>query len=276
MNRKGSLGAYVFLGFGAFLAGFPILWLVVSSLKPQSQFANPVPSLGSLTFENYVVAFTESDVGRWALNSLLIAVSTTILGLFICSMAAFSFARYQFRGKGVLFAAIVATVAFPDYITLIPVFVIERELHLLNTTAAVVLPLAAHALGVFLMRQYIAQLPGELFDAFRIDGSNEWRAYWSLAMPLVRPGLGATGLVIFLAAWNAYLLPLVVLRSPQRFTMPLGLAATHSQLLTGNQSIDPWAILTVGSVVSIVPLAACLIVMQRNFISGLTTGAVKA
>lgn len=274
--RRHNPVTYVFLGVATLLALFPVYWLVISSLKPQSQFANPFPSIESLYFDNYVLAFTQSGVAVWLMNSTIIAILTTLLGLLVCSLAAFAFARYQFRGKNVLFAAVIATVAIPDYITLIPVFVIERQLGLLNTFAAVVLPLSASALGLFLMRQYFSQLPVELFDALRIDGGGEWRAYWSVAMPLVRPGLGAAGLLIFLGAWNAYLLPLVVLRSPQFFTMPLGLAATQSQLQQGNQSIDPWAILTVGSVVSIIPLAVCLIVMQRSFISGLTSGAVKS
>ena len=259
----------------ALFIGVPLYWLIVSSLKPTSDLGDPSPIPKTLTIENYVVALGQTDIPRWLLNTSIIAVATTALGLLICSMAAYAFARYRFRGRTVIFAVILASLALPEYVTVLPSFVIMRQLGLLNTFLAVILPLAAHALPVFLLRQYISQLPEEMFDASRVDGASAWRTYAGLTLPLIRPGLAASGLIIFLASWNSYLLPLVMLRDPGLFTMPIGLAFIHSQLAAGAPAYDPWAALTAGTVISALPLVLCLLVMQRQFISGLTQGAVR-
>lgn len=256
------------------VAALPLYWLVVSSLKPTDQLGSVEIIPPEITLDNYAAAF-DSKIPRWMLNTLGIAVLTTGLGIAIAALAAFGFARYRFRGQTVLFALVLASLAIPEYATVIPQFTIMRQAHLLNTWAAVILPLAANALVLFLLRQYFSQLPEELFDAARLDGAGEFRLFWTVALPLVRPGLGAAGLLLFLSSWNAYLLPLVMLTNSDQFTMPIGLAFLHSQLNFGFVEVSPWGAITAGTVLSTIPLILCLMFMQRQFIGGLTAGAVK-
>jgi ABC-type glycerol-3-phosphate transport system permease component len=225
--------------------------------------------------DNYIIALSDTAIPRWLGNTLLIAVITTVLGLAVSALAAFSFARHRFPGRTVLFAAVIASLAIPEYVTVIPQYLIMRELGLLNSYAAVVLPLAAHALTLFLLRQYFQQLPDELFDAARLDGAGEWLTFLKVAFPLIRPGIAAAGLMLFLSSWNAYLLPLIMMQSSEQFTLPMGLAFLHSQIQLGDAVISPWSAITDGTVLSLLPLVICLLAMQRHFIAGITQGAVR-
>lgn len=264
----------IFLAVLVVVAALPIYWLIVSSLKPSDELGSVELFPTNLTLENYGFAL-DSQIPRWMANTLGIAVLTTLLGLVIAALAAFGFARYRFRGQTILFALVLASLAIPEYATVIPQFAIMRQAGLLNTWLAVILPLAANALVLFLLRQYFSQLPEELFDAGRLDGGGEFRLFWTVALPLVRPGLGAAGLLLFLSSWNAYLLPLVMLTNSDQFTMPIGLAFLHSQLNFGIIEQSPWGAITAGTVISTLPLILCLLFMQRQFIGGLTAGAVK-
>ena len=254
---------------------FPLYWLVVSSLKPSSRLGEVSLIPSEVTLDNYAAAFS-GPVPGWMLNTLGIALGTTALGVVVASLAAFGFARYKFRGQSLLFGLVIASLAIPEYALVLPQFAIMRQFGLLNTWAAVILPLAANALVLFLLRQYFSQLPEELFDAGRLDGAGELRLFWTVAVPLVRPGLGAAALLLFLNAWNAYLLPLVMLTRSEQFTMPVGLAFLHSQLNFSIVEESPWGAITAGTVLSTIPLIICLLVMQRHFIGGLTAGAVKS
>ncbi|GAA2249337.1 carbohydrate ABC transporter permease [Herbiconiux moechotypicola] len=254
---------------------FPLYWLVISSLKPSTLLGEVSLIPSQLTLDNYRAALA-GPIPGWMLNTIGIALCTTALGVTVASLAAFGFARYRFRGRTILFGIVLASLAIPEYALVLPQFTIMRQFGLLNTWAAVILPLAANALVLFLLRQYFAQLPEELFDAARLDGAGELRLFWTVAVPLVRPGLGAAALLLFLNAWNAYLLPLVMLTSSDQFTMPIGLAFLHSQLNFSIVEESPWGAITAGTVISTVPLIVCLLVMQRHFIGGLTAGAVKS
>ncbi|WP_157987916.1 carbohydrate ABC transporter permease [Jiangella endophytica] len=269
------LGRGTVVGLIVVVAAFPLYWLLISSLKPSTRLGEVALIPSSVTVENFVAAF-DTQIPRWMANTFGIALLTTLLGVTVAALAGFGFARYRFRGRSVLFAMVLASLAIPEYALVLPQFTIMRQFGLLNTWAAVILPLAANALVLFLLRQYFSQLPEELFDAARLDGSGEFRLFWTVALPLVRPGLGAAGLLLFLNAWNAYLLPLVMLTNSDQFTMPIGLAFLHSQLNFGIVQQSPWGAITAGTVISIVPLILCLLVMQRQFIGSLTAGAVKA
>ncbi|SFZ83023.1 sn-glycerol 3-phosphate transport system permease protein [Devosia enhydra] len=275
LSLPGRLATWAFVGLVTLICALPLYWLILSSIKPVELLAQVSLIPQQVTLQNYAEAFA-SPVPRWLFNTVLIAVLTTALGLAVATLAAFGFARYRFRGKTVLFALVIASLAIPEYASVLPTFAIMRELGLLNTYAAVVLPMAANALVLFLLRQYFTQLPAELFDAARIDGASEIRVFWSVALPLVRPGLGAAGLILFLSSWNAYLLPLVMMSRTEEFTIPVGLAFLHSQLNTGYMEISPWGAVTAGTVLSIMPLIICLMLMQRHFVAGLTAGAVKS
>ena len=270
----GRVALGIFVALVTLLCAIPLYWLLVSSFKPIEHLAQVSVLPTVVTFDNYVQAFN-SQVPRWLLNTLFITVLTTALGLVVASLAAFGFARYHFRGRTVLFAIVLVSLAIPEYASVLPQFLIMRQFGLLNTYAAVVLPMAANALALFLLRQYFSQLPEDLFDAARLDGASEFRAFLTIGVPLVAPGLGAAGLILFLSAWNAYLLPLVMLNRSEEFTIPVGLAFLHSQLNVGYMEHSPWGPVIAGTVLSILPIIVCLLLMQRFFIRGLTAGAVK-
>jgi ABC-type glycerol-3-phosphate transport system permease component len=272
LGGRAALG--IFVALVTLVCAIPLYWLLVSSFKPIEHLAQVSLLPSVVTLDNYVQAFN-SQVPRWLLNTLFITVLTTALGLVVASLAAFGFARYRFRGRTVLFAIVLVSLAIPEYASVLPQFLIMRQFGLLNTYAAVVLPMAANALALFLLRQYFSQLPEDLFDAARLDGASEFRAFLTIGVPLVAPGLGAAGLILFLSAWNAYLLPLVMLNRSEEFTIPVGLAFLHSQLNVGYMEHSPWGPVIAGTVLSILPIIVCLLLMQRFFIRGLTAGAVK-
>jgi ABC-type glycerol-3-phosphate transport system permease component len=274
LSLGGRIALGAFIALVALACAVPLYWLLVSSLKPIEELAQVSLLPRSATLDNYVQAFG-SDVPRWLLNTVTITILTTALGLMVASLAAFGFARYRFRGRTVLFALVLGSLAIPEYASVLPQFLIMRSFGLLNTYAAVILPMAANALALFLLRQYFTQLPEELFDAARLDGAGEFRAFVSIGLPLVAPGLGAAGLILFLSAWNAYLLPLVMLNRSEEFTIPVGLAFLHSQLNVGYIEHSPWGPVIAGTVLSILPIIICLMLTQRFFIRGLTAGAVK-
>lgn len=274
LTLGGRIGLGFFIGLVVVICALPLYWLLVSSLKPIEQLAQVTLFPPDPTLQNYVDAFN-SDVPRWLLNTIVITLLTTALGLALAALAAFGFARYRFPGRTILFGLVLASLAIPEYASVLPQFLIMREFGLLNTTAAVVLPMAANALALFLLRQYFSQLPEEVFDAARLDGAGEFRAFLTIGLPLVAPGLGAAGLILFLSAWNAYLLPLVMLSRTEEFTIPVGLAFLHSQVDVGYLTVSPWGPVIAGTVLSILPIIVCLMLMQRFFIRGLTAGAVK-
>lgn len=274
LTWRGRLALGIFVVAVTLACAVPLYWLLMSSFRPVEQLAQVSLIPSALTLDNYRQAFA-SDVPRWLLNTLIITIATTGLGLVVASLAAFGFARYSFRGRTVLFAAVLLSLAIPEYASVLPQFLIMRQFGLLNTYAAVILPMAANALALFLLRQYFSQLPEELFDAARLDGASELRAFTTIALPLVAPGLGAAGLILFLSAWNAYLLPLVMLNRTEDFTIPVGIAFLHSQLNVGYMEHSPWGPVIAGTVLSILPIIICLMIMQRFFIRGLTAGAVK-
>lgn len=270
----GRIAVGAFLGTTVIFTAFPLYWLAVSSLKPPSDIGLVSLVPRRITLENYLTTFN-SQIPSWMFNSFAVSILTTLIGLSVAALGGFAFARYRFRGRQLLFGMVLASLAIPEYATVIPQFAIMRELGLLNTWAAVILPLSANALVLFLLRQYFSQLPQELFDAARLDGSSEWRVFKSVALPLVRPGLGAAGLLLFLSSWNAYLLPLVMLTDSSQFTIPIGLSFVHSQLDFGVSDQSPWSLITAGTMLATLPLIFALLMMQRQFIGGLTAGAVK-
>jgi ABC-type glycerol-3-phosphate transport system permease component len=274
LSLSGRLGLWAFIGAVTLLCALPLYWLLVSSFKPIEDLAQATLIPAEPTLDNYIQAF-DSDVPRWLWNTIVITVTTTLLGLVVAALAAFAFARYKFRGRTILFAAVLFSLAIPEYASVLPQFLIMRSFGLLNTYAAVILPMAANALALFLLRQYFMQLPEELFDAARLDGAGEFRAFLTIGVPLIAPGLGAAGLILFLSAWNAYLLPLVMLNRSEEFTIPVGLAFLHSQINISYLEHSPWGPVIAGTVLSILPLIVCLMLMQRFFIRGLTSGAVK-
>ncbi|WP_019997715.1 carbohydrate ABC transporter permease [Aureimonas ureilytica] len=204
-------------------------------------------------------------------NSVLVALAYALLSAGLSSLAGYAFARYSFRGKGALFGLLVATLTVPYAVVIIPQYVlVARDLSLANTLIAVVVPPLFNALGVLFMRQTFLGLPQEIVEAARLDGASELRIFLRIALPLVRPALAALFIILFLASWNNYLWPLLVAPDPAARTAPVALGS----LITVN-SVPPWGALMSGATLMTVPMVALFVFLQRQFVSGITAGAVK-
>jgi ABC-type glycerol-3-phosphate transport system permease component len=247
----------------------PVLWAILSAFKSRADiFAGDVwPRRWSL--ENFDDLLSKTLYLRWMLNSLVVALASTALGLLFCSLGGYAFAKFDFPGKTVMFWIVIASVSIPAFTTVIPLFGWLARLGLLDTYIVLILPFAANAFGIFLMRQYAVAIPTELLDAGRIDGAGEFRLYWSVVLPLLRPALGTVGVLIFIASWNSYIWPLVMMRTDEMLTLPVGVAT-----LKGDQ-LPEYGMLMAASVLSSVPIIIAFLIMQRQFIAGLTQGAVK-
>jgi len=202
--------------------------------------------------------------------SFYVAGMTTALNLLLCSMAGFAFAVYEFRGKRGLFAFVVASMMLPSFLNMIPSFMVMDLLGWIDQPRALYVPGAAGALGIFLMRQYIGSaIPRDLIDAARVDGCGEFHIYWRVVLPLTGPALGTLGLITFIASWNNFVAPLVVMRSVENYTVPLALRSMQSPNDT------EWGALMAGSAIAMLPLLVAFVFSARRLVAGLTAGAVR-
>ena len=203
--------------------------------------------------------------------SVYVGLLTTALSLLFCSMAGFAFANYEFRFKKTLFSLVMATMLIPAFLGMIPSFMIMDALGWIDQPRALYLPAAAPAMGIFLMRQYIeSAIPRELIEAARMDGCSEWGIYWRILVPLLGPAFGTLGLVTFIASWNNFIGPLIVMRSVEHYTFPLALRSVQNPVDT------EWGALMAGAVVAVLPLFVIFIFSSKRLIAGLTAGAIKS
>ncbi len=202
--------------------------------------------------------------------SLYVASMTTALNLLLCSLAGYAFAIYEFRFKRALFAVVLGSMMLPAFLHMIPSFMVMDALGWIDEPRALYVPAAASALGIFLMRQYIGSaIPPDLIDAARIDGCGEFRIFWSIVLPLLTPALGTLGLITFIASWNNFVAPLVVMRSAEHYTLPLALRSMQAPNNT------EWGALMIGSAIAMLPLLVAYLFSARRLVAGLTSGAVR-
>ncbi|MGM7723345.1 carbohydrate ABC transporter permease [Metabacillus sp. Hm71] len=258
----------------SFIALFPILNLLISSFRPSSELMRNGISLvfdpSTMSLDNYLYIFSQGgNYWSWFTNSLVISVITIVLSLFFSSMVGYALALYDFKGKNLIFGFVLFILMVPFEILMLPLFQLMINLNLINTYTAVILPAVVAPVAVFFFRQYALGLPKELMDAARIDGANEYGIFFKIMLPLMAPSMAAMAILQGLGSWNNFLWPLIVLRSNDMFTLPIGLAT----LLTpyGNN----YDILIAGSVMTIVPIIILFIFFQRYFVAGLTVGGVK-
>ena len=221
------------------------------------------------TLENYRTLISEHPFWRWMVNSFLVASTVTIIKVFIDSMAGYAFAKMRFWGREPLFLVVLLSLMIPTASVLIPLFIIVRELHLLNTYWALILPGLASPIGIFMMRQFIESLPNDLENAARLDGCSEFQIYRRIILPLIKPGLVVLGVFTFMTQWTSYLWPLVVITRPEIATLTLG-----SRTLTSQFSQD-YGVNGAFSVLSMLPMILVFIFLQRYFIAGSIAGALK-
>jgi ABC-type glycerol-3-phosphate transport system permease component len=262
---------YALLGVFSLVVAIPLLWTVSTALKTLPEVGrDPVTWYPHQpTLENFVEAWRILHLGRVLLNTLFVCVTVTVLIVFISALAGYAFAKRRFAGRGVLFALIIGLMTLPSGVLLLPTYLMIQRVGLVNNLWGLILPFAVTPLGIFLMRQFISQVPDELLEAGRIDGLGEFGLFRQVVLPLVRPGLAALAILEFVNNWNSFAIPLVVINDPNRFTINLALG-----LLLQGFAI-PWNQVMAVTAISIVPIAIVYLVLQRYFVSGALSGAVK-
>lgn len=261
---------YVGLLAGALVMLFPFLWTFVTSITTDGNLAGgPTLVVEDPTLDAYRTLFDTLPMWRIVLNSFGIAIAATVLQLITGSMAAYGFARLRFRGRNVVFGIYLATLMVPLQVLVVPLFIQMSRFDLNDTYFALLAPSVASAFGIFLLKQAMESVPRELDEAATIDGANHLRIYVTIILPLVRPGLATLAVFAFMSSWNNFIWPLVVIRSPELMTLPLGLATLQGRFTT------EWNVVMAGSVVSIVPIALVYIFAQRHIIAGMAHTGLK-
>jgi multiple sugar transport system permease protein len=265
------VGLHALLIAGALLTALPLWWMVAASLMPSGEANSFPPRLwpSAPTLDQYRLLFERLHLGRPALNSLLIAGLGTALGLLFNAMAGYAFAKLPFRGRARIFQGLVAALIIPGQIAMLPLFLLLKQLGLVNTYAGVIVPSLASIFGIFLVRQYVQGIPDSLLDAARVDGASEWRIFRSIVLPSARPILVTLGVFTFMGAWNDFLWPLVILSDADRYTLPVALAN-----LVG-EHVQDTELMMAGAVLTVLPVVLLFLALQRFYIAGVMSGGVK-
>lgn len=267
-----SIWMYGLLAAIALLMLFPLLWLLSTSLKSPTEdiFQFPPQLLPSQpTFNNFVRVWQTNPFGRYLFNSTLIAVLTVGLNLLFCALAAYPLARLEFRGREIIFTAIVTTIMIPFQIVMIPLYILTVQLGMKNSYLGIIFPAIASAFGIFLLRQAFQGVPKELEEAARIDGCSELGIWWNVMIPAIRPALVTLAIFVFIGSWSDFLWPLIVIDKPAFYTLPLGVA-----MLAGTFSLD-WRLIAAGSIISIAPILVLFLFLQRYIVPTETGSGVK-
>ncbi|GAA2031736.1 carbohydrate ABC transporter permease [Catenulispora yoronensis] len=258
------------LSVGALLVAFPLIWMVSSSFKPLSESRSDPPGLlpHHPTVNAYQRLFEDQQFGTY-LGNTLIVVAIDFVGLLLMAMAGYAFAKMRFRGRGVMFAMVLATLMVPVQITMIPTYLTLNFLGLTNTLLGVALPTLVGAFGIFLFRQFMGTIPDELLEAARIDGAGPWRTFGSIVLPMSRPILAVQAVLTFIAGWNSFLWPLIVADDQSKYTVAVGLS-----LLNKQQSVDP-SLQLAGATFMVLPVLVVFVVFQRQIVRGFTMSGLK-
>lgn len=267
-----SILAWVVLIVTVVISLWPMYWLFVTALTPTRETIKVPPDLFPIngSFENFQRLFSQArNYWRWGLNSLIVTLSVTLFHIFFDTLSGYAFAKKQFPGKNIMFWIILSTLMIPAHVTLVPLYIVTRQLGLIDSLWALILPGTADVFGIFLMRQYIQTLPSELEEAARIDGSSEPGVFWHVILPLSKPALGALAIFTFVRIWNAFLWPLIVLQKSVNYTLPVGVNS-----LQGEFSTD-YGLIFAGAALAALPMIIFFLVFQRYFLEGVRMGALK-
>ena len=271
-DRLAPWAAYVVVGIGALIMLAPFYFMFVFATHSRTEIFSLPPPLffGDDFFNNLKILTDRIPFWRNLGWSLYVAIGSTVLTLLFCSMGGYAFALFEFRFKNALFGLVMGTMLLPSFMNMIPTFMIMDMLGWIDQPRALYIPGAASAFGIFLMRQFVtSSIPKDLVEAARMDGCSELGIYWRIVLPLLKPALGTLGLITFIASWNNFIGPLIVMRSPEMYTLPLALRSLQSPVNT------EWGALMTGSAIATLPLIVLFILSSRQLISGLTAGAVK-
>lgn len=255
----------------ACLSLFPLLWMLSVSFMPAGEASRFPPPLlpSSPTFDNYTELFRRIGMGRYFANSLIVAGAATTLSVLINAAAGYAFAKLRFAGRDGVFKLLLAALVIPAQVTMLPLFLLMKQLGLVDSLGGVVVPALASVFGIFLVRQYARSIPDELLEAARIDGAGELRIFVSIVLPILRPVLITLAIFTFMASWNDFMWPLIVLTSDEHFTLPIALASLS------REHIQDVEMMMAGAVVTVLPVLLLFLLLQRHYIRGLLQGSVK-
>ncbi len=249
---------------------FPLLWMFRVSLMETGnsiQFDNLLGA--SYTFQNYIDLFTNSQIGKYLYNSLFVGLFVTVGNIIFCFMTAYTIARYKYIVNKLLFVSVILILMIPIHIVIIPMYLLMVQFGIYDSYFALILPWLVNPIGIFLVKQYIESIPPSMEEAARIDGAGEMRILFRIVMPLCKPVLAVLAIQVFFTNWNSFLFPFILTQSDSVRTLPVGLA-----LMQGHQAID-WQHLMAGSAIAVVPVLIVFIIMQKQIVSGITTGGIK-
>ena len=268
----GKILLYVVLGVGALGMLLPLIWMVSTAMKPVEETNLPefylFPSRFNL-IENFASAFRRIPLATFFLNSIVVSLSATIGEVILASLAGYSFARYQYPGRDILFLIVLSTLMIPFYVVVIPLYLVVHSFGWLDTYPALIFPFMVSAFGIFLMRQFIMTIPSELIDAGRIDGASELLIFARIVMPLCMPAVATLTIFTFLQHWDSFTWPLLVIHKKDMFTMPLGLTFFQSEYLAF------WNEQMAASLIALAPTFALFLAFQRHFVQGVVMTGLK-
>ncbi|WP_326767619.1 carbohydrate ABC transporter permease [Streptomyces sp. NBC_01591] len=265
---------YVLLSVGLLIMSAPFLWMAISAFKTQADLtaSPPVWLPTEWTLDNFRELLDKLDLPLYFMNSVIVAVLVTVSNLVFCSMLGYALAKLNFVGRNKIFGLVLGALMVPGNLMLLPLFVLMSKLQLIDSYAGLVLPFAAGAFGVFLMRQFMQSIPDELLEAARMDGAGEWYIFWRIVMPLVKPALATLSIFTFLGSWNNFVWPLIATNDPDKYTLPVALAtfATDPNKAGGSNGM-----LMAGSLLVVLPVVILFIALQRHFTQGIATAGMK-
>lgn len=254
--------------FGALML-FPFVWMLATSFKRGADVFNLSIIPAAPTFANYGRLLSSSNFPWWFMNSLIVGMTVTVSVLVFDSLVGFTLSKYQFRGKKVVFLLILSTMMIPTEMLVIPWYIMSNQLHWVDTYWGVMFPGLMSGFGTFLMRQFFSSVPDDLLDAGRIDGLNEFRIWYKIAMPLVRPALSALAIFSFIGNWNAFMWPLIVSNDVNMYTLPVGLSFFNGEFQS------QWEMVMTGASVATIPVFIMFLLFQKQIIQGIALTGVK-
>jgi len=266
--------SHVVLGFWTLLIIVPLLWTLMSSFKTSSEiFASPFELPADWNFDNYVSAWTTQGIGRYFVNTVIVVGCALVLVMILGSMCAYVLACFSFRGRRFIYYSMLAGLTFPIFMAIVPLFFVLKQIGLLNTLPGLILTYVAFALPftVFFLHSFFKALPGEVYEAAQIDGAGEWRTFFSVMLPMARPGMASVAIFNFLGLWNQFLLPVALNTDSKNYVLSQGMASFASQ---AGYAVD-FGALFAAVVITVAPVLVVYIIFQRQLQVSVTAGGVK-
>jgi multiple sugar transport system permease protein len=260
----------VLLTAGAVLTAFPFFWMLTTSVKPLSQSRRYPPEVlpTEPSLASFRRLFEDLEFGQYLINTVIVVI-ISFVGLLLMAMAGYGFAKFRFRGSGVMFALVLATMMVPVQVTMIPTYLLLNSVSLTNSLVGIALPALVSAFGIFLFRQFMVTIPNDLLEAARLDGASEARVFTLIVLPMSRPILAVQAVLTFIAGWNSFLWPLIIANDEEKYTLAVGLSLLNQQL-----SVNP-PLQMAGASLMVVPILIVYAIFSRHVVSGFTMSGLK-